>query len=139
MVKDKEKKEKENSYRKMVYSLQEKERKQRDEERLRSKGVLVGEKGYNVKKLKSEYRKEKTKQVGERLVSAFSNVLKKPILKKPHAKVPVVSNKALMKSFAGSGYRMFQGETKNYQEQPEQDNRSMFFQSEFDREKRRMI
>jgi hypothetical protein len=73
---------------------------------------------------------------------AISNLLKKPLLKKPHAKVPVVSNKALMKSFARSGYTMFKSEGRDYskpQEQPEQDNRSMFFKSEWEKEKRRLL
>jgi len=75
----------------------------------------------------------------ERIESVVSRVLKKPLLKKPHAKVKTISNRALMKQFAGSGYRMFKSEPKSYSEQPEQDNRSIFFQSEFNKEKRRML
>jgi hypothetical protein len=48
----------------------------------------------------------------------------------------IVSSKQLMKSFAGSGYKMFQGQTKDYSKAPEQDNRSMFFQAELNRERR---
>jgi hypothetical protein len=70
-------------------------------------------------------------------IKRISKSLNKKLFKKPHAKVQVVSNKSLMKSFAGSGYRMFQGEPKSYQEQPEQE-RSIFFKSEFEKERRRM-
>ena len=67
---------------------------------------------------------------------------KKTLLKKSTIKLPVVSNRQLMKSFASSGYTMFKSEGRDYsqpQAQPEQDNRSLFFKSEWEREKRRLL
>lgn len=63
----------------------------------------------------------------------------KRILKKPKVKVPVVSSKQLMKSFASSGYTMFKSEPKTYepQSEPVQDRSSLFIK-EFNKEKRRI-
>ena len=112
-----------------------------------------------IKELKEEKLKQRLKQVGssiksvgnvayagfggisrasERLGSAVSKELKKPLLKKPSAKVPVISNRQLIKNLGSSNYSMFKSEPKNYQEQPVQDNRNLFFNNEFSNEKKRM-
>lgn len=108
--------------------------------------------GLETSGYKEQLRNVRTKQVGtnilkagsyaertgSRLSSAFSKALKQKILKKPSAKVPSYSNKQLIKNLSGSDYRMFKSEPRNYQEQPVQDNRSIFFNAEFNKEVRRL-
>ncbi len=148
----KEKKEKDSSdYKKTISRLNtlRKESAQREIE-LKEK-IREGKRlGMDTGSYKEKAGKETLKQLGYDIVKTSANVievtgksvksfLSKPLLKKPHAKVKTISNKALMKSFANSGYTMFKSEPKSYSEQPEQDNRSMFFQAEFNKEKRRML
>lgn len=77
--------------------------------------------------------------VGERLGSAVSRALSKPILKKPTVNIKTISNKALIKSFANSGYTMFNSNGWDYANPLPpipQDNRSLFFQETLNREKK---
>ena len=80
--------------------------------------------------------KKETKQ--EKKIKSISKYISKNLLKKSKEKLPSVSNKQLIKNLSGSDYRMFQGEPKNYSEQPVQDNRSIFFNAEFNKEVRKL-
>ncbi len=61
----------------------------------------------------------------------------KDLLKKSSVKVPSISNKQLIKNLAGSNYTMFKSEPKSYSN-PVQDNRSIFFRAEVNREMRKL-
>lgn len=67
--------------------------KDREENRLREKGIRVGDKGWDVKKLKAEYRKEKFKEGVGKVMNALSKsmpdkIVYRRILKKsPQATV----------------------------------------------------
>jgi len=61
----------------------------------------------------------------------------KDLLKKSSVKVPSISNKQLIKNLAGSNYTMFKSEPKSYSN-PVQDNRSIFFNAEFNKEMRKL-
>ena len=80
--------------------------------------------------------KKETKQ--EKKLKSISKYLSKNLLKKSKEKLPSVSNKQLIKNLGSSNYAMFKSEPKNYQEQPVQDNRSIFFNAEFNKEVRRL-
>jgi hypothetical protein len=68
------------------------------EERLRQKGIRVGEKGYNVEKAKKEYQKEKLKEKLKNLPNKFVKSFK---LSKPKASVKSVSPEKVLRTFGG--------------------------------------
>ncbi|MCK9429542.1 MAG: hypothetical protein M0R17_06020 [Candidatus Omnitrophica bacterium] len=74
--------------------------------------------------------------IGNRLGSAVARQFKKPLLKKPSVSIKTISSTKLAKQFAGSGYSMFKSEPRSYQEQPQQDNHSMFFNETFNQVKK---
>jgi hypothetical protein len=128
-------KQKKDYYRSTIYALEEREKKERAKEELVKKGIVVGE-GYNVKKLKQEYAKEKVKETLEKVGSRLE---KKKLFTKPHARVKTISNKALARNLASGNYTMFKSEGRDYSSVPEQDNRSLFFQSELNKVKTKAL
>lgn len=120
MKNKKEKKEKEikinNPYRDKIYSLMKKEKANIAEEKLRKKEVLVGE-GYNVEKLKKEYRKEKIKEfvgknferIGKKIESlSKQKVVSKRVLKPSQMTATIPNYKA--PSVLGDPNRFFKNE-----------------------------
>ena len=116
-----------NEYRKQLYALQKKATKDVAEQKLRDKGVRVGEEGYNVKALKSEYRKEKGKEKLGKLAKSFVGVPRKPMVKKSHMNIPSYnSEKVLTQMGAEQGALVREVPKKVIV----QDNRSLFFKGE---------
>ena len=72
---------------------------------------------------------------GNKVAQGVSKTLKKPLFTKPHLKVKTISNKALARNLASGNYTMFKSEGRDYSQAPEQDNRSLFFQSELNKAK----
>ena len=123
MVKRKSKRtssQKSSPYRKEIFSLMSIEKKDIAEKRVRDKGILIGKKGYNVQKLKKEYKKEKIKQALEKTLKGLSKISKKNVISrkilKPN-KMTITINNVEPESYKPIYFK----------EELENEKRSMFF------------
>lgn len=123
-------KEKESSYKSERKEIKEKIREYKEKES-RGKSLNLPTTTY-----KEGVAKERVKHAGTYVKGIIHSIYTKKALTKPHAKIKHYPASKLMKEFASSGYSMFKSEPHNYQEQPVQDNRSLFFQETLNREKK---
>jgi len=75
---------------------------------------------------------------GNKLASAAQRIAKEKVFGTAHAKIKKIPSSVIMKQFASTHYgEIKQG--KDYSQVPEQDNRSLFFQSEYSKVKNNAV